>query len=266
MIFDYFYAEQAESYSFYRIPKLLFTEDVFSGLSTEAKVLYGLILDRISLSRENGWIDEMGRVYVYYTVENVRKALNCWDEAACKYLRELETFGLIERKKQGLGKPAIVYVKNFSLLRKSENRDFDNRNSEGTEIESQELRNSKGIKTKNINTEFINTNPILSADVVDNYGLDADMDERNAYFDYLNEQLSIEDLKQRYPCDKDVASQVYEAYSSTVHVFETEIPMSVRAAEISAEGSSLYVYDPKGKAACAYEALIKDILKEGGTN
>ena len=87
----------------------------------------------------------------------------------------------------------------------------------------------------------------------------------------LNPKLEIEGIlltmvDNRTNYAKDVASQVYEAYSSTVHVFETEIPMSVRAAEISAEGSSLYVYDPKGKAACAYEALIKDILKEGGTN
>ena len=66
MTFDYFYEEQSESYSFYRIPKLLFTEEMFEELSIEAKVLYGLLLDRISLSREHGWIDKEGHVYVYY--------------------------------------------------------------------------------------------------------------------------------------------------------------------------------------------------------
>ena len=85
----------------------------------------------------------------------------------------------------------------------------------------------------------------------------------------LNPKLEIEGIlltmvDNRTNYAKDVASQVYEAYSNSVHVFNTEIPMSVRAAEISAEGSSLYVYDPKGKAACAYTALIKDILDEGG--
>ena len=64
MVFDYFYEEQSESYSFYRIPKMLFTEEIFEALSTDAKVLYGLLLDRISLSRENGWLDAVGRVYV----------------------------------------------------------------------------------------------------------------------------------------------------------------------------------------------------------
>lgn len=85
----------------------------------------------------------------------------------------------------------------------------------------------------------------------------------------LNPKLDIEGIlltmvDNRTNYAKDVSSQVYEAYSNSVHVFETEIPMSVRAAEISAEGSSLYVYDPKGKAACAYTALIKDILNDGG--
>lgn len=84
----------------------------------------------------------------------------------------------------------------------------------------------------------------------------------------LNPKLEIEGIlltmvDNRTNYAKDVASQVYEAYSTSVHVFDTEIPMSVRAAEISAEGSSLYVYDPKGKAACAYTALIKDILSGG---
>ena len=85
----------------------------------------------------------------------------------------------------------------------------------------------------------------------------------------LNPKLEIEGIlltmvDQRTNYAKDVVAQVYEAYSSSIHVFETEIPMSVRAAEISAEGSSLYEYDPKGKAACAYKALIEDILSEGG--
>ena len=73
MVFDYFYEEQSESYSFYRIPKMLFTEEIFEALSTDAKVLYGLLLDRISLSRENGWMDDAGRVYVYYTIKSVKK-------------------------------------------------------------------------------------------------------------------------------------------------------------------------------------------------
>ena len=77
MVFDYFYEEQSESYSFYRIPKMLFTEEIFEALSTDAKVLYGLLLDRISLSRENGWMDDAGRVYVYYTIKSVKRSMRC---------------------------------------------------------------------------------------------------------------------------------------------------------------------------------------------
>lgn len=77
MVFDYFYEEQSESYSFYRIPKMLFTEEIFEALSTDAKVLYGLLLDRISLSRENGWMDDAGRVYFYYTIKSVKMSMRC---------------------------------------------------------------------------------------------------------------------------------------------------------------------------------------------
>ena len=113
MLFDYFYEEQSESYSFYRIPKPLFTEEVFGTLSVESRVLYGLLLDRIGLSREHGWMDEVGRVYVYYSMESIEKQLRCGKNKACRLLRELERFGLIERKRQGFCKPARIFVKNF---------------------------------------------------------------------------------------------------------------------------------------------------------
>ena len=77
MDFDYFYEEQSDKYTFYRIPKMLFTEKLFADLSTDAKVLYGLLLDRISLSRENGWIDKEGRVYVFYTIRTIKASMRC---------------------------------------------------------------------------------------------------------------------------------------------------------------------------------------------
>ena len=113
MGFDYFYEDQTQQFAFYRIPKVLFTDARFQGISTEGKVLYGLLLDRVSLSRDNGWIDEEGRVYIIFTLTSIREAMNCSEKSAIKYLSELEEFGLIERIKQGLGKPALIYVKNF---------------------------------------------------------------------------------------------------------------------------------------------------------
>ena len=114
MTLDYFYGQSGELFSFYRIPKALFQEPRFQNLSTDAKTLYGILLDRMSLSAKNGWLDEQGRVFIIFTIEDVKRALCCADNKATKLLRELEEFGLIERKRRGLGKPSLVYVKNFS--------------------------------------------------------------------------------------------------------------------------------------------------------
>lgn len=116
MNYDYFYGAQAESYSFIRVPRLLMTGAEFRCLSTDAKLLYSLLLDRMGLSMRNGWLDEAGRVYIYYTLEEIQNNLNCGHGKACKLLAELDTvkgIGLIERKKQGQGKPTKIYVKQF---------------------------------------------------------------------------------------------------------------------------------------------------------
>ena len=113
MKYDYFYEEQSEQFVFYKVPKVLCTEAEFRELSSDAKLLYGLLLDRVTLSKRNGWLDSEGRIYVIFTIENIKCALNCADKKASRLLVELEEHGLIERKKQGLGKPALIFVKNF---------------------------------------------------------------------------------------------------------------------------------------------------------
>ena len=201
MVFDYFYEEQSESYSFYRIPKMLFTEEIFETLSTDAKVLYGLLLDRISLSRENGWLDDAGRVYVYYTIKSVKKSLRCANTKACGLLRELDEFGLIERKKQGLGKPTIIYVKDFTRFRKAELLDSDKWNSVILHTGTLENRKPESNKTEINNTESNKTNPILS-------GADKDMDERASYRTYLNSQLDMDIMYERYPYDRETLDAI----------------------------------------------------------
>ena len=109
MTLDYFYGQVGELFSFYRITKALFLESRFQNLSTDAKTLYGILLDRMSLSAKNGWLDEQGRVFIIFTIEDVKRALCCADNKATKLLRELEEFGLIERKRRGLGRPSLVY-------------------------------------------------------------------------------------------------------------------------------------------------------------
>ena len=203
MVFDYFYEEQSESYSFYRIPKMLFTEEIFEALSTDAKALYGLLLDRISLSRENGWMDDAGRVYVYYTIKSVKKSMRCANTKACGLLRELDEFGLIERKKQGLGKPTIIYVKDFTRFRKAELLDSEKQNSVILHTGTLDNRKSETNKTEKNNTESNKTNPILS-------GADKDMDERTSYHNYLNSQLDMEIMYERYPYDRETLDAIMD--------------------------------------------------------
>ena len=111
--FPFHYGNEAEQYTFYRIPKLLFDDPYFRELSTDAKILYGLMLDRMSLSLKNGWLDEDGRVFIYFTAETIMEMLGCANGKCAKLLQELDTksgIGLITRIKQGLGKPDVIYV------------------------------------------------------------------------------------------------------------------------------------------------------------
>ena len=115
---SYFYGKEAEQYSFYKIPKLLFTDDYFKKISVEAKVLYGLMLDRMSLSVKNQWMDEEGRAYIYYSLEDIMDALGCSNKKAISIMKELDKdagIGLIEKKRQGQGKPTMIYLKQFMI-------------------------------------------------------------------------------------------------------------------------------------------------------
>ena len=158
MTLDYYYGDQAEQFSFYRIPKVLFTDSRFKDISAEAKILYGLLLDRMSLSAKNGWLDQEGRVYIVYTVENIMDALSCASQKAMKLLNELDDrCGLIERKRQGLGKPNLIYVKNFVAAPGSKFKNGENQNSGLLKIETQEFPKSKGSNTEKNNTDLNDT-------------------------------------------------------------------------------------------------------------
>ena len=117
MTHDYFYGSQSESFSYCRIPRLLVKGEQYRGVSVEAKLLYGLLLDRMGLSAKKGWYDKEGRVFIYYTLEEIMQDLGCSHNKACRLLAELDEgkgCGLIERRKQGQGKPARIYVKQFT--------------------------------------------------------------------------------------------------------------------------------------------------------
>ena len=115
--FPYYYGAESEQFSFYRIPKLLFTDSRFSSISTNAKLLYGMLLDRMSLSAKNGWYDAHGRVYIIFSIEDVTEVLGFKTDTVIKLFNELDTVkgvGLIERIRQGQGRASVIYVKNFT--------------------------------------------------------------------------------------------------------------------------------------------------------
>ena len=147
MTLDYLYGQTGELFSFYRIPKALFQEQRFQSLSTDAKTLYGILLDRMSLSAKNGWLDDQGRVFIIFTIEDVKRSLCCADNKATKLLRELEGFGLIERKRRGLGRPSLVYVKNFSAdSSKADSRIVKITNLEASKAQVKTLQNHDVIR------------------------------------------------------------------------------------------------------------------------
>lgn len=172
--FKYFRGNEVDQYSFYRIPKVLFRNNYFKNLSCEAKVLYGLLLDRTSLSIRNRWLDEEDRVYIIFTIEEVSEMLNCGVQKAVKLLKELDCrtgIGLIEKKRLGLGKPNIIYVKNFmtedldssSYTKKEQNCEKRNLRISEKEVQedvksaNQDWCKSQSNNTDDINTEYSNT-------------------------------------------------------------------------------------------------------------
>ena len=111
--FNYYYGSQADQFSFIRIPKIMLIDNTFSDLSLQAKVLYGVLLDRMSLSRKNGWLDAENRVFIIYQIGEIQKDLGFSKKKSIDLLAELEKFGLLEKKRRGHGLPNILYVKSF---------------------------------------------------------------------------------------------------------------------------------------------------------
>ena len=202
MTLDYFYGQAGELFSFFRIPKALFQEQRFQNLSTDAKTLYGILLDRMSLSVKNEWFDKKGRVFIIFTIEDVKRTLRCADNKATRLLRELEGFGLIERKRRGQGKPCLVYVKNFSSESSKESvKNRDNDDSCGSKIACQDPVKTRGIKKKENKTEMNNTNLILSNE-------SEKMKNRELLEEYFSRSLEMDLLLRLYPDDEDTLYQI----------------------------------------------------------
>ena len=212
---DYFYGGQAELFSFYRLPKALFTNPKFCGTSAESKILYGLLMDRMSLSIKSGWLDKQGRVYIIFTTEEIMTSLYCADNKATKLMKELEGCGLIERKRRGLGKPNLIYVKNFASD-PSEPRDQNREKNDSRAVKpaTTEPFKSRGIKNNQNYTDLSETDPFFS-------GADAGTesegkDDRALYQDYFSQELGLDALMEANPEDEDMLREMQELLVDTV--------------------------------------------------
>lgn len=225
MKFNYYYGGQAEMFSFFRVPRILFTAPEFKGLSNDAKLLYGLMLDRMSLSAANGWFDSQGRVYIYFTMNEVQEVLNCGHDKAIHLLAELDTkkgIGLIERVKQGQGRPTIIYVKQFA-------------DAKLPDLPKQSLQNPvypRSAKTENIFADFEKTETnYTDINYTDYSYTDPSINQDPETIDEIKERIEYDIIKEQYPND-DVESfveliaevQLYNA--PTIRIGRQDIPSS----------------------------------------
>ena len=211
-MFDYFYGLQAEQFAFYRVPKILFTHEAFRMISAEAKTLYGILLDRMNLSARNGWVDEAGRVYIIFTLDEIMEALGCAKQKAVKLLDELEAKAcLIERKRQGLCKPNLIYVKNFITgVQKSNFRKFENHTSGGMNITTQEVSKSYGNNTDQNDTDENKTDLISSKGRIS-----ASEEIRVSYERYFRRSLEIEMVKEKHPEQRETVDGILDLLVDT---------------------------------------------------
>ncbi|MFV0399628.1 MAG: DUF6017 domain-containing protein [Oscillospiraceae bacterium] len=215
---DYHYGSEADQYTFYRLPKVLFSSSRYKSLSDGAKILYGLMLDRMALSMKNGWLDEQNRVYIFFTLEDVQEYMNCKHEKAVKMLGELDTqkgIGLIERVKQGQGRPTVIYVKKFitpdfgeSEVKTSEKQKSALPNmphSRLPKIRSQDFRksdtsNTENNKPKNNKNNISENNPSIHPlpSLPRSRASPGLMDGMDTYREIIMENIEYDILAQRY--------------------------------------------------------------------
>ena len=237
---SYFYGKEADQFSFYKIPKLLFTEEYFKKISVEAKVLYGLMLDRMSLSMKNQWMDDEGRAYIYYSLEDIMETLGCSNKKAISIMKELDTdvgIGLIEKKRQGQGKPTMIYLKQFMVQDVQKCRNFTseqkaavsevknlhilkckNAMSRSEEITLPEVKNIHTNKNNINNTELSNTESYLIVSGNDEIGSDV-----QAYAELIRDNIDLDILLERYPFDKELLNGIFDLILETVLCRNNEI-------------------------------------------
>ena len=163
MDFDYFYNREAERFNFLKVPEILVDGEEFKGLSAEAIILYSMLLKRTGMSFKNNWIDKEGRVFIYFTVEEIMRRRNISKPTAIKTLDELDMkkgIGLIERVRLGLGKPNVIYVKDFMSILAVKENDFQKSKNLTSEVKDFNLRSKENElqEVQNLDSNYIENN------------------------------------------------------------------------------------------------------------
>lgn len=237
--FPYHYGYEAESYTFYRVPKVLFSEPEFKTLSTDARLLYGLLLDRMQLSVRNDWMDEEGRVYIFFTVGSIMEALACGNKKAGQLLAELDDrkgIGLISRVRQGMGRPDRIYVHKCITEDMSKRHVLKCQKDISGDVESTCHDMSKGHsnktdinKTEKNETDLIESHPPDYPDTGSAISRDqlpgSDEMDRAGYLEFFEEALSMDALRSDFPMKadqleeiKDLLAEVCSTNRSTVRI------------------------------------------------
>lgn len=226
-VFKYFHGKEADLYTFYRIPKQLFTNDFFKTLSTDAKVLYGLMLDRMSLSIKNNWFDAQNRAYIYFSIEDTMELLNCKKNKAVQTIAELDSkqgIGLIEKKRQGQGKPTIIYVKSFSIPEKNAEMGYQGTDPEvgKTNFKITEKQTSKGLYQQHLevlktnpNKNYLNNNNLNNTETYHIQSMDG-ITDMNGYATLIKGNLEMDILRQNHPYDQELIEGLYSLILETV--------------------------------------------------
>jgi len=236
-VLDYIHSAETEQFSFLRVPKILLQNDTFKGISAEAKLLYSILFDRTELSNRNGWRDDQDRVYIIFTIAEITESMNCGNKKAIQLLDELEhKAGLIERKRQGLGKTNLIYVKSF--FRTVDNfgerhfLKFENQTSGGLKIKPLEVSESNPTNTDNKKTDINQTDLSFLP------GRESKRSDAYAQYEaYFREELEIPILIQGNRTEKETLEGILDLLAETC----SSKRKTIRILQVNTE-----IYKPEG--------------------
>lgn len=243
--YSYYTSAQASQNAFFRLPRALYEKECFRGLSNDAKTLYALMLDRMSLSLANQWLDEDGKVYINYSLEDIMTTLNCGKTKAVALLKELDSesgIGLIEKKNMGIAKASVFYVMNFicedetaeekqgldsseeraGIVSAEEDAVFNNRTHACPENEHDRVQNLNPNKNNINKTNMSKTNPILSINLIP----EDEIDEMEGYSEIIKENIDYDSLLLAHPYDQEMVEGIFNLILETVLSKNEEITIA----------------------------------------